>query len=104
MKVLNEQDFNSAISEKGISVVDFFADWCGPCKMLAPFFEQAANEYTDVHFYKVNVDDSQSLAAKFDIYSIPTIIFFKDGNKVLQTTGFKSFEQLKSLIEQVKTK
>ena len=72
--------------------------------MLAPFFEQAANQYTDIHFYKVDVDNSQSLAAKFDVYSIPTIIFFKDGNKVLQTVGFKSFEQLKGLIEEVKSK
>ncbi len=102
MKLLNEQDFDSAVNQSSIMIVDFFADWCGPCKMLAPFIEELSAQYTDIGFSKVNVDNAQSLAAKFQISSIPTLIFFKNGKEIKRVVGFKPMPELEALIEEVK--
>ena len=78
MKVLNSNEFNDAI-KSGTVVVDFYADWCGPCKMLGPVMESVAEKISDVKFYKVNVDESEDVAAKYGIMSIPSVFMFKDG-------------------------
>ena len=85
--VLNEDSFEEAISG-GVAVVDFYADWCAPCKMFAPVFAEAANEYEGrVSFAKVNVDDNGGLAAKYRVLGIPTIVFFKDGEAADRVSG-----------------
>jgi thioredoxin 1 len=66
----------------------FFADWCGPCKMMEPFFIEASNEVADVKFAKLNVDDVQDVAQEYGITSIPTMIVFEDGKEVKRNTGF----------------
>ena len=66
MKIINTEEFNELIKE-GTTLIDFFADWCGPCKMLGPVIEELSNEYTDIKFAKVNVDDNMDLAEKFSI-------------------------------------
>ncbi len=68
-------------------VVDFWAEWCGPCRMMAPEFEAAAAEEKGINFGKVDVDSQQALAEKYSIVSIPTMIFFKDGKQVNQLSG-----------------
>ena len=78
MKVINTAEFEELIKE-GISFVDFFADWCGPCKMLGPVLEEVSAEYPDIEFAKVNVDENMDLAEKYGIMSIPQIFMFKDG-------------------------
>ncbi|WP_252243485.1 thioredoxin [Clostridium sp. ZBS14] len=94
-KILKVNEFDDAIKE-GIVIVDFFADWCGPCKMLAPIFEELEEEMKDkVKFFKVNVDESGELASKFSVFSIPTMIIFKDGKDVSTEVGFLPKEKIK---------
>lgn len=96
---VNENDFNNEISN-GTVVADFWASWCGPCKMLGPVIEELSEEMGDsAKFIKVNVDDNPSVASSFRIASIPTVIVFKDG-KVAQTlVGFRPKASLKGEIE-----
>ena len=81
------EDFDNLIS-KGNYLVDFYADWCGPCKMLAPVLEEVAQELPTVTFAKVDVDQDPSLAGRYGIQSIPHLILFKDGQAVDQISGF----------------
>jgi thioredoxin len=84
--ILNSDSFDSFIS-KGNVIVDFYADWCGPCKMMEPQFKKAAESLTEIKFGKLNVDGSEDIASRFDVMSIPTTIFFKDGEIVERHTG-----------------
>lgn len=87
MEIINSSNFNE-ITSKGIVLVDFFANWCGPCKMLAPVLEEAANEVKNVTFVKVDVDQEPGLAGKYGIQAIPHMVIFKDGKAVDSITGF----------------
>lgn len=92
----NKDDFNNLISE-GITVVDFYAEWCGPCKMMGPVLESL--ESTNV--IKVNVDENEELSATYGIMSIPTLIFFKDGEKKEEVVGFHSKEQIEEILNKL---
>ena len=85
-KVLDVSNFDDTIKE-GITLVDFYADWCGPCKMVAPIIEQVSNEVENAEVVKVNVDESPMIGAKYQIRSIPTFIVFKDGEPVNSVVG-----------------
>ncbi|MBM6840093.1 thioredoxin [[Clostridium] spiroforme] len=87
MEIINSSNFNE-ITSKGIVLVDFFANWCGPCKMLAPVLEETANEMKNVTFVKVDVDQEPGLAGKYGIQAIPHMVIFKDGKAVDSITGF----------------
>nr|WP_307774646.1 thioredoxin [uncultured Cetobacterium sp.] len=91
---LNNENFKSEVIEKkGLVLVDFWADWCGPCKMLAPILEELANE-SEASICKVNVDESGDLAGDYGIRSIPTMIIFKDGEKIDQIVGLRQKSEL----------
>ncbi|WP_303841046.1 thioredoxin, partial [Selenomonas ruminantium] len=79
--------------------VDFWADWCGPCRMLSPIVDEVAAENPGVKIGKVNVDEQQELAAQFNIMSIPTLLVFKDGNKTGESIGLIPKEQMEKLID-----
>ncbi len=98
MKIVNKAEFEAAVKE-GYTLVDFFANWCGPCKMLAPVLEELDGEYPDVTFVKVDVDEEEELAARFGIMSIPTIFMFKDGNVVAKTGGMQPKESMRNFID-----
>lgn len=79
-EILNENNFNEKVLESdGVVLVDFFATWCGPCQALAPIIDELAEERDDVKIYKVDVDKSMNVAGQYNVRSIPTLAFFKDG-------------------------
>ena len=84
---------------KGTVVVDFFATWCGPCKMLAPVFEELSGEMDNVNFFKVDVDQALDIARKYAITTVPTMMIFKDGEVVDKMIGFLPKEHIKAKIE-----
>jgi thioredoxin 1 len=94
-----DQSFNQETSE-GVVLVDFWAPWCGPCKMIAPVLEEIDGEMSDkVKIVKLDVDDNQETAGKFGVMSIPTLLLFKDGEVVDQVVGFQPKEALVELID-----
>lgn len=101
MKLLNETDFDQEIEKTNLTIVDFYADWCGPCKMLSPFLDQLSEQYPQFNWTKVDVDESQSLAAKYAISSIPTVIFFKNNKEVARSVGFKQIGEFEKLIKEI---
>lgn len=97
-KIINSQEFDNTI-ESGVVVVDFFATWCGPCKMLAPVIDELSGELENVNFVKVDIDQSMDLAQKFRIVSVPTLKVFKNGEEVDTLMGFMPKDVLKSKVE-----
>ena len=96
--ILTNQNFNEEVKE-GLVLVDFFATWCMPCKMLAPVLSQIAEEYKGkVKVGKVNVDDENELAIKYQISSIPTLILFKDGEPINTLIGLSSKSEIENMI------
>ena len=98
MKTVNTQEFDQIITS-GITLVDFYADWCGPCKMLGPIIEELDNEFPDIEFIKVNVDENMDLADRYSIMSIPTVYIFKDGSLIGQMQGYRDKSGVKAFIE-----
>ena len=95
---LDEKNFDSFIS-KGNCVIDFWAEWCGPCKIMEPEFEKASKEIKNVKFGKVNVDGNLDLASRFQVMAIPTTIFFKNKEQVDRSTGAISFKDIRNFCE-----
>ena len=100
-KLINSNEFEEEVKD-GVLFVDFFATWCGPCKMLSPVVDEVSNEITDVKFLKVDVDESSDIASKYQIMSIPTLIILKDGNVVNKHTGLLSKSDLINFINENK--
>ena len=99
VKHLKENEFDSeVIKADGVSIVDFWADWCGPCKMLSPVIKQIAEERNDIVVGKVNVDEQPGLGVKYKIASIPTVIVFKNGEITNKSIGLVSKAELLSLL------
>ncbi len=97
VKDLNSQNFDETIAN-GKSLVDFYADWCNPCKMLAPAVETASEKHTDVNFYRLNIDNAMDIARKFRVMSIPTLIVFENGEEVNKSIGLISGDELEDLL------
>lgn len=97
---VNSQNFEEEVikSEKPV-LIDFYADWCGPCKMLSPIIDEIAEENSDIKVVKVNVDDSQDLAMKYQVMSIPTLVVIKNGEEVNRSVGLIDKAQVVNLIK-----
>lgn len=93
MKNLNEETFVNETA-RGTVLVDFFAEWCGPCKMLSPILHEVENERADVTICKVNIDDNFELAKAYKVMSIPTMIIFKDGKESARIVGYCSKDEI----------
>lgn len=103
MKIQNFDQFQTTINEEKISVIDFFATWCGPCKMLGPVFEQVSNEMkNEANFLKIDIDQFNEIASMYQVQSVPTIIFFKNGKEIGRHIGFIDSENLKNKINSLK--
>lgn len=98
-KLDNNNFKNEILESKGVALVDLYADWCGPCKMIAPFIEEIAEERPDVKVCKVNVDETPEIAVKYGVMSIPTLIIFKDGVKVNVAVGYRNKQEILALLD-----
>ena len=96
IKELNKDTFNEVLESNEKVLVDFYADWCGPCKMLSPIMEEIAKEYK---VYKVNVDESSDLAQEYGIMSIPCIIVFQNGKDINRSIGLKSKSEIEEMVK-----
>ncbi len=99
---LTSENFNEIVENNDIVVIDFWAEWCGPCKQYGPIFEKVSEEFPDVVFAKVNTEEQQDLAAYFQIQSIPTTIIIREGIGIFQQPGLLPEEALKDVITKVK--
>lgn len=99
LPLLDDNNFQQTIS-KGVTLVDFYATWCGPCKMIAPIVEQLANMVKDkAQIAKVDIDQAKRVAESCQINSVPTLILFKDGKEVKRVVGVKDLEYLLDLVQ-----
>ncbi len=97
--VITKDNFKAEVLDyKGTVLIDFWADWCGPCRMLSPIVDDVAAENPHIKVGKINVDEQQELSSQFGIMSIPTLLVFKDGNKVGESVGLIPKEQVEKLI------
>jgi len=97
--VINKNNFNEIKQSEKAVLIDFYANWCGPCKMLSPIIDEIAQERDDIIVGKINVDDEPELAEKFGVFSIPTLVILKEGDVVHQSAGARPKAQILSLLE-----
>ena len=95
---INENEFDEKI-KNGKVLVDFFAEWCGPCKMLAPIIDEIADTAFNCTFYKLNVDEAKEIPLRYGIMSIPTLLLFENGELKAKSIGFKTKEELLEFIK-----
>ena len=98
MRNITASEFDKVINGEKIVIVDFWASWCGPCKMLAPVLEKVSETLTDYDFVKVDVDAEQELAIKNQIYSIPTLVMYKAGKEIVRKSGYMNESELTNFI------
>jgi len=96
---LNEDNFNRVRDNEGVSLLDFYADWCGPCRMVLPIVDEIAKERGDLLVGKINVNDNPDLAREFGVMSIPTLIVMKDGKILNRASGARSKSQILDLVK-----
>lgn len=97
---VNQQDFQKAVVEfQGVVLVDFYADWCQPCKAVAPIIDELSQEFPQVSFVKVNVDENQDVASQYSVFSIPTFLIFKNGKVIDQFVGAQGKEAFKEKVQ-----
>ena len=99
LKVTSENFEEEVLKSDKTVLIDFYADWCGPCKMLSPIIEAVANENEDIKVVKINVDNAQDLAIEYQVMSIPTIVVIKDGQEVNRTVGVVSKSQIEEMVK-----
>ena len=98
MQEISDENFEQEIAN-GVTLVDFFAEWCGPCHMQTPILEELAEEMNDqASIVKLDIDKSQGTAAKYQVTSVPTLILFKDGEEFKRVVGLRDADALRSLI------
>lgn len=103
METINEQQFDKLIEKKGLVIVDFSATWCMPCRMLKPIMERVEDKLSDVKFYNVDIDESEDVAKRYRIFSVPTLVAFREGKKVDSLVGLNSYDDIVDFVERCKT-
>lgn len=99
MQIINEQEYKSLVLEaKGVVILDFFASWCGPCRMIAPILEEVEEEL-DIKVFKMDVDECENVPREYGVLSIPTVCIFKDGKLQEKFLGFRSKEEIIDIVK-----
>lgn len=96
--IVNKNNFDSVRASEKTVLLDFYADWCGPCRMVAPLVAEIADERSDVKVGKINVDEQPELAAQFKVMSIPMLVVMKNGKLVNQVVGYRPKEQIEAML------
>ena len=99
VKMIDKNNFEEVKNSDKLVLLDFYADWCGPCRMVAPILHEIAEERPDVIVGKINVDEEEALAEAFGVYSIPTLVVMKDGKVLRQTSGARPKAQILAMLE-----
>ena len=99
IEILSDVNFKETIQDKEIALIDFYASWCGPCKMLSPILEEIARENKNLFIGKVNIDFEREITKKYNVWTMPTLIVFKNGLEVKRHLGFLSKDQILELIK-----
>ena len=99
MDSVSELDFDEIIGGDTLTIIDFSATWCMPCRLLAPILEQVADERTDVNFFNLDIDDNQDIAKRYRIFSVPTLMAFKNGKMIDSLVGLNSFDEIMEFVE-----
>lgn len=95
---INDSNFKDSIKSNNKVIVDCYAEWCGPCNMMAPIIDELSTEENDVSFFKVNIDDNDEIVNEYNIMSIPTLLVFKDGELKNTSVGLKSKDEIKDML------
>ena len=98
VKEVNQNEFDELLASGKTFVCDFWASWCGPCRMLAPVMEEVSEEFTEAEFVKVNVDDNEELASRYGVMSIPFVAIFENGKMKARSVGYLPAEQMKEFL------
>ena len=99
MKHINTAEFDALLAEGKTILLDFYATWCGPCKMLTPVLEEVDSDYPDVEFVKIDVDTDTDLARRYNVSVIPTLFVIKDGKVTATTKGYLNADELRAFID-----
>lgn len=99
MIYLKEEKEFTELTKEGLVLVDFYADWCGPCRVLSPRVEEFAKENKDIKVVKIDIDDEQDLAIEYDVMSIPTLVVLKNGQEVDRVVGLVSKSTIEELVK-----
>lgn len=94
MEEITESQFDEIINNKNLVVIDFYATWCMPCRMLKPIMERVENKLNDVKFYTLDATDAEEVSKRYRIFSVPTIIAFREGKKVDSLVGLKTYDEI----------
>lgn len=101
MEKVNKEQFNQIVENNQIVLVDFYADWCGPCKMLAPILNEVETMYPTVKIIKVNIDEETEISEQFKVMSVPTVVLFYNGQLKQTITGFQPKSRWTSLLDSI---
>lgn len=99
VKEVNQKEFEELLNSGKTFVCDFWASWCGPCRMLAPVMEEVSKCFKNAEFVKVNVDENEELAARYNVMSIPFVAVFEGGDMKAQTVGYMPEEEMKDFLQ-----
>ena len=101
MKHIKQEEFDEIINRDELTVIDFFATWCMPCRMLKPILEKIESERKDIKFYELDVQESEEIAMRYRIFSVPTIVCFRNGKKIDNLVGANPYDEVVAFLDRV---
>ncbi len=99
MDPVTELDFEEIVGSEELTIIDFSATWCMPCRMLAPILEQVADKMSEVNFYNLDIDENEEIAKRYRIFSVPTLLAFKEGKVIDSLVGLNSYDEVLAFVK-----